>query len=160
MVIEGHGEAAGRLGILTRVLSHWISVNKDMARFWGWADCPWWCNEEASVSTLAGAIWKAGGMALEDYSDEKTYGRSRYQGRCDLYFTLRSEEFVLEAKQCWQSVNARDEAPSRVLERELSAACTDVRRGTARGVVRLGAVFVAPYVSRTRATTLRECLSS
>jgi hypothetical protein len=160
MLIEKHVAASSRLRTLKTVLERWIDVNKDIASRWDWTDCPWWCNEQASVSTFAGAIWRAGGYALEDYSEEKTYRRSHYQGRCDLYFMLRAEDFVLEAKQCWPCVTPRRERPSETLERHLVEACTDVRRVTAKGTIRIGAVIAVPYAATTKATTLRASLSS
>ncbi|MBG0847374.1 hypothetical protein H3222_19405 [Pseudomonas chengduensis] len=34
-------------------------------------DNPWWYNERASLSTLAGAAWSSGWSALEEYSSVK-----------------------------------------------------------------------------------------
>jgi hypothetical protein len=55
----------------------WITNNKDLVRSWR-GDLPWWYNERASISVLAGAAWGTGGLAFEEYSEDK---KARMKGQ-------------------------------------------------------------------------------
>jgi hypothetical protein len=140
------------------ILREWVEVNRSLARLWEWKDCPWWCNERASVSTLAAAIWRAGGRALEEFYDEKMYRRAKYQGRCDLYFEFQGYEFIAETKQVWLPVGRRSDLWDTTLEKSIATACKDVRHTQEQGWTRLGIVFAAPYFPKSDSDYATELL--
>ncbi|MGT8855998.1 hypothetical protein [Enterobacter sp. 186315] len=81
-------------------------------------DNPWWYNERASLSVLAGAAWTLKDWhALEEFSTYKRFrtlepgvdsGALR-SGRCDLYIQSPDTSFAIEAKQTVQSIGARSD---------------------------------------------------
>ena len=64
------------LSIFRPLLKEWIATNTDMAHYWQ-GDLPWWYGERASTSVLAGAAWRIGGLAFEEYREDKKTGRKR-----------------------------------------------------------------------------------
>lgn len=101
---------------LNPLLNSWVDLLKDSCRSDDYEDNPWWYNERASLSTLAGAAWrKENWQALEEFSTAKrgrppksgvSSGRVK-RGRCDLYVAHRSTSFGIEAKQAWQSMGSK-----------------------------------------------------
>ncbi|WBX91992.1 hypothetical protein [Pseudoxanthomonas mexicana] len=54
------------------LLTAWVELIQDYCRCDDYDDNPWWYNERASLSTLAGAAWrKPGWYALEEFSTTK-----------------------------------------------------------------------------------------
>ena len=90
---------------LETVLRKWQSFQK--LEWWDYkGDAPWWYNERASLSLLAGAVWKCGGWVFEEFSTKRrtatTKGKyEKYLGRCDIMFGVGRDQFIGEAKQCW-----------------------------------------------------------
>lgn len=85
---------------LTEVLFRWISMMEEP-----WEDdAPWWYNERASLSQLAGAIWLQRGWVFEEYSASKKHDTGHYPGRVDLMFECGDIKAVAEAKQIWPSL--------------------------------------------------------
>jgi hypothetical protein len=75
---------------------------------WKSQDALWWYNERVSIGGFAGAVWKRGGIVLEEYSTEKfgnngasTKTIKKAIGRGDMDFLLGNKHFTIEAKQCW-----------------------------------------------------------
>src|SRR5438445_755881 len=114
------GVMADRRTTLNGVLENWILTNTHVANEWSGIDAPWWYNERASLSVLAGAIWRAGGIAFEEYSEEKMYvhrhetGHKSYLGRCDLFFEIGSKEFIAEAKWGYSGATNDSDVTSRI----------------------------------------------
>jgi hypothetical protein len=146
------GMVVDRRTALRDVLQHWIRINIDIAESWSkFGDAPWWYNERASLSVFAGAIWQCGGVALEEFSEEKHFAARRgarrkpYTGRCDIFFEMGYKEFVAEAKFGWSGATSKnwDIAP------QITDLLDDARKATGRlapnGQCRLAIVFVAPY---------------
>lgn len=133
---------------LHKVLRTWIRINCEMAEAWQGHDTPWWHNERASLSVLAGAVWRSGNIAYEEYAEEKLrkhHGRKRkaYSGRCDIFFQIGNTEYVAEAKQGW-SGGSTDRDPAPRIQRYLRSARESASRLTAHGQKRLAIVFIAP----------------
>ena len=119
----------------------------------GSKDVPWWYNERADLSVLAGAIWKSGNVAFEEFVDEKrkisrrTGKLSRkYTGRVDLHFSVRGKTFIAEAKQCWSGAAAPNHNTPNKIAKFLKKACDDIRRSKPHNQRRLGIVFAIPYI--------------
>lgn len=134
------------------LLSEWITVVKDYCASDRYQDNPWWYNERASLSTLAGAAWRLPGWsALEEFSTTKRGNNSGrpidpgkiVRGRCDLYVSHGSTSFAFEAKQVWQSIGRRSRADH--VPDALSRAVHDAGNLTAdQADHRLGVAFVVP----------------
>lgn len=81
-------------------------------------DNPWWYNERASLSVLAGAAWTLKNWhALEEFSTQKRHrtlkpgvdGGSLRNGRCDLYVQSPQTSYAIEAKHTIQSIGSRSD---------------------------------------------------
>lgn len=87
------------LDVWTEVIKHWWSKHQlyhQEAEEAGWA-----YRERPNVGFLAAAVWKAGGVAIEEYEDHKKDRddkRFLYSGRGDLWVKLGKRGFKLEAK--------------------------------------------------------------
>lgn len=150
---------------LSPLLKSWTGVVMDYCRSDSFEDAPWWYNERASISTLAGAAWRLKGwQALEEFSTIKRgtppgshVNRIREKrGRCDLYVAHGTTSFALEAKQAWQSIRTGIGN----VQSAMAQARADAGNLTAdQGDHRVGIVFTAPNLSIasvTKATKDRE----
>jgi hypothetical protein len=143
------GVSSGHLPKLEDVLWEWVALQERFARLENWKDVPWWYNERASLSGFAGAVWRAGGLVLEEYITEKRDISSakdrKFQsvGRSDMYLVVSRSWFIVEAKQCWTRL--QDEEPAEEVHLALRAAEAEVGRAKTYGRERrLAAAFVAP----------------
>jgi hypothetical protein len=101
---------------------------------WGRYDAPYWWNERANVSLLAGAAWLSGAAALEEYHTEKEFEHGYSTGRTDLYIKWADrKECVIEAKHCWfndrslkRKMNEAMQAARQNHDCETAFACTFV----------------------------------
>jgi len=126
------------------ILKQWGKISGSYCDMTG--DIPFWYNERACLSHLAGAVWKANGCALEEYSSVKGWGRGRHNGRIDLYFILNNASntsYVVEAKKCWHgtisSINKSLEAAKK--DAVVSAKAEDAEQAYAF-------VFQSPYLMK------------
>ncbi len=114
------------------------------------SDAPWWYNEGASVSQLAGAVWQTPrGWALEEFSVRKTGTEPGDFGRCDLRVEVGNLKLVVEAKQIglrWTNTTS----PKKRLDHAFEKALGQVAKyPDGRGAYRRGAiVFVVPWITR------------
>jgi len=134
---------------------------------WGSRDAPWWYNERASLSLLAGAVWYADGWAFEEFVTVKRPGARKrpHHGRGDLMFEIRNHRFVTEAKQCWPTIGSKPDRAVAIIDKALSRACEAADQNRIRTYRAIGLVFVVPYfTSRSvqererRIRTLLRCL--
>lgn len=158
---------SSRLPSLNRVLDKWIEANSSIVKSWSAArDVPWWYNERASLSILAGAAFMAGGLAFEEFiSDKRKTGKRKrksnpYMGRTDIYLKLGKSEFIGEAKQCWSGATAKSSNPMTYIKKKLSAACADIRRTKPFGQRRLGILFAMPYIKTNSIDDINERITS
>lgn len=159
------GYAQGPFPEFAPVLRRWIGANKTYCEVSNWHDIPWCYNERASLSTFAAASWLAGGIALEEYSEEKDRAHSargrkkRRKGRCDLYVNLRGKRraYIMEAKILWPSLNTRDW--ERPLVKALDEARSDVKKTRAHNnEKKLGLLFVAPYIRNSKDSPVEKSI--
>lgn len=90
------------------LLWEWIAVQERSIRLWKGKDALWWYGERSSLGGFAGAVWRSGGLVLEEYSTEKTPFTShetrkakKVFGRGDMDFAMAGWKFTIEAKHCW-----------------------------------------------------------
>ncbi len=157
------GVSVPRLPVLGELLWEWAGVIERTTRFWtDEDDSAWLYNERASLSVLAGAVWRIGGIAFEEYSHDKHRPREskgKPSGRCDIYFQLGSREFIAEVKQCWPSLGRRG-TPQQTVGAKLELARHDALRLKRYTYERLAITFVAPYLSKGEEATLDARLSN
>jgi hypothetical protein len=154
------------LPFLEDLLWEWITVQERYVRLSKGKDALWWYNERSSLGALAGAVWRAGGVVLEEYSTEKvsrsrTGTRARAVGRGDMDFALGGREFVVEAKQCWPRIGGtQKQKATEYLKKNITAAKADVKRAhVERGSLRLAVVFATPRCLQ-KADSLDLCLEN
>lgn len=121
-------------------------------------DNPWWANERASLSTLAGAAWTLDNWcALEEFStkkrgkipSDKVDDGGLTNGRCDLYLGNKKTSYVIEAKQAWQSIRAKANGYNNV-QKGMKNAWKDAGNLSAdEADYRYAATFIVPYVPQT-----------
>ncbi|BCT91037.1 hypothetical protein LYSHEL_00610 [Lysobacter helvus] len=139
---------------LQPLLHGWLKVVHDFCAADQFEDNPWWYNERASLSTLAGAAWRLPRWnALEEFSTTKrgvlpdgdVDRRENVRGRCDLYVAHATTSFAIEAKQAWQPIGSR--ARKNYLAPAMQAAKRDAGNLTSdQADHRLAVVFVAPHI--------------
>ena len=129
-----------------KLLRKWQDVMDDYVRHT--EDVPYWYNERANVGFVAAAVWKLGGVAIEEYSIDKQSHKAK--GRADLRFYIPRFEmkYSVEAKVQWPggSTNANAEC-----DRLLGRAAEQIKQHTRdKGYLRMALLFVAPDTSDYR----------
>jgi hypothetical protein len=118
-------------------------------------DNPWWYNERATVSTLAGAAWRTTGWgALEEFSTEKLRGKDKDRlvldhpsnGRCDLYIWNEKFLYVAEAKQCLYIVHRNKLPKMGKIYKLINDATEDVNRLDEDVDYKIAISFVTPIM--------------
>jgi hypothetical protein len=152
----------GARGDFKRVFEQWMKINTRLANEWAeFNDAPWWYNERASLSLLAGAVWVCGGTAFEEYAaDKKNLAqRLRYKGRSDIYFVLGDKHFVAEAKWHWSGATRSGRRTAETIRSKLRSATNDVRKQPrVEGQTPLGILFVTPYIKRSENKRVDELI--
>jgi hypothetical protein len=150
--------APGNKG-LRDLLHAWTRVVLRYCELHHFDDNPWWANERASISTLAGAAWTLNGWcALEEFSTKKRgkvptdkveEGGLRH-GRCDLYISNKRTDYVFEAKQAWQSIGDNADGYNYLYQGMQAAwkdaGCLSVNEADHR----FAATFIIPHVPKTQ----------
>ncbi|WP_434361544.1 hypothetical protein NF212_24310 [Parasalinivibrio latis] len=114
-----------KLAYIEPILQHWIECSNQYIDTWNQSDLPYWYNERANVSILAGAAWKAGWTAIEEYQVPKTDLDKTYIGRNDLYLANKELGVCAEAKVVYIDINSPEDFESYVSQ-SMSAAKRDV----------------------------------
>lgn len=140
--------------ILKGILQNWINVTIDLAKLWKSSnDVPWWDNERANLSVLAGAIWRSGGYVFEEFKEDKRKITKKgklsrtYSGRVDLYFAIQKYEFIAESKYTREGISLNN-SPLPIIERVHASACNDIRKVKPNKQRRLAITFTYPYVMK------------
>ncbi len=133
---------------LRPVIVKWLKINRDYIEEHECEDCLYWYTEWASVSSFAGAVWRCGGFALEEYSAKK--GKEGYSGRIDLYFSFSDFGVVAEAKADWLNlssnkvVNFNESISSIINKADEAIECTLEANDPDLG---LSLSFIVPYAN-------------
>jgi len=147
-----------KLRVLRPVLEAWIEVVNRYCEVQSHWDNPWWFNERASLSTLAGAAWSLPNwVALEEYVttkrgplptgrvDEDGVRKDR-KGRCDLFIRNKAHHFAIEAKQAWQSIGPQSHGTTYVHPAMKKAWKDAGKLRLDEADHRLAVTFVVPYL--------------
>ncbi|MDR9876735.1 hypothetical protein RJC98_16220 [Pseudomonas allii] len=136
-----------------KLLSAWIKAVERYTK--AFKDNPWWYNERASLSVLAGAAWTLKDwFALEEFSTIKRMrtltpgvdeGHLR-NGRCDLFIRNPEESIAIEAKQAVQRIGVRADGET-YMNKALKAAWDDTGDlGHWEANRRFAVTFVVPTI--------------
>jgi hypothetical protein len=152
MVEEIVGKQLGPMKSLHQIFEKWTSLMKDSE--WEKGDAPWWYNERALLSLLAGAIWQCSGWVLEEFVTSKRTITKRgkpktYAGRGDIMFQIGKDTFIAEAKQCWPILGYRNQNAISTIKEALHEARTQSARLPSDGQ-KLGIVFAVPRLHKLK----------
>lgn len=138
----------------SQLLSNWITCIQDYIDIWDGNDLPYWYNERANVGVLAGAAWKSGMTALEEFQTEKVANDGENsKGRNDLYVANKSIGAYIEAKVIFPDISKHIKYQIDI-KNKLKLALNDVRRvkDMTQENEKIAALFVAPYSIKNRAS--------
>ena len=152
MVEEITGTQLGPMKSLHLILDKWKSLMQDPQ--WGKDDAPWWYNERALLSLLAGAVWKCGEWAFEEFATNKRTitkrgKHKRRAGRGDIMFQIGKDTFIAEAKQCWPILGYRNRNAISTVKEALHEARIQSARLPSEGQ-KLGIVFAVPCLHESK----------
>ena len=127
-----------KLSHWSALLKHWhllikhycVLMEDDM-------DAPYYYTERANTGVLAGAAWKAGWIALQEFSARK---RAKKIGFPDLWICSSNREMdeYIEVKQAWSLTRAND---------GLTLAVKDARKiRVNKESMRIGLLFISPSI--------------
>ena len=161
---QGH-YVRGRKGlnVWAPLLEEWVKCVANYCKFYKGEDAPYWYTERANTSILAGAAWRCGMLALEEFQREKGYRtRDKWNGRVDLCIATGDKEFLFEAKHAWLSLSLSPERMQEKIESILSKACDDTlhTRGNDKSVESCGIAFLPTYIATGKADDLDAGIAS
>jgi hypothetical protein len=93
------GFLAGHVQTMFSIMDRYVDYHKAS----GCIDLPYHFNERATLSILAGAIWRGdeNSLVLEEYRTDKRSTEGNYKGRRDVWFHVSGHTCYGEAKQLW-----------------------------------------------------------
>lgn len=150
------GKSRGKLKHWAPLMEEWILCIERYCRVTE-GDAPYWYNERANVGIVAGASWRCGWIALEefqseksdyDHGDENDSPSNKWNGRCDLYICSDYSNEVIETKFKWITTNSNDIKSSMASVIEL--AISDASKLEAEeGLTYAGLAFLPIYVNKS-----------
>ena len=111
-------------------------------------DAPYWYNERANIGVLAGAAWRCGRVALEEFQNEKGNKSKKWVGRADLWIGYENGQEIIEAKFKWLSLRSHD--PVNIAKSQLHLAHDDAisSRGSDASLLAIAVSFLPTYVPK------------
>jgi hypothetical protein len=153
---------APSLEALEEVFAAWPTILTDYANTVP-GDLPWWYNETAAVGFLGAAAWRAGGVAIVEFDNDRREAGASYtfRGRCDLYLKLNGAAYYAEAKQTFHWLgdgpdHAEAIADIRRKLDEATAQAEALQREPDAGLLAL--VFASPRLEATHSDRLDTLL--
>lgn len=134
------------------ILHEWIDIINRYTNNYTEEDALYWYNERATLSTLAGAIWKTGAnnFVLEEFRIDKESRRDgSWQGRADMFFVCGRKQYIVEAKQLWISISNRSHISTDKITAALQIARNEVVASKSDDEIGLGIVFIVPHIPPT-----------
>lgn len=117
-------------------------------------DAPYWYNERTSVGFFAGAIWKCGGIVIEEYSSDKVWEGVKYSSRTDIWFMLDGKQYIAEAKFGFVRLQkGKEKKTIEWVQRLIKSALSDVQLITEPVQTKIGLAFVVPYLKKGKDNT-------
>ena len=121
-------------------------------------DRPYFYDERATLSMLAGGIWRSNpdNLVLEEYCADRRGSLGTYKGRLDIWFKAKGKSCYGEAKQRWPSLSDFPLAAARritdCLKTETDTTSRNAMKDLKTGLVKhaLGLVFVVPHLLKNK----------
>ena len=134
---------------LRPVFEEWLKLNRDYIELTDSNDNLYWYNERSNISAIAGAVWRRGGFAQEEFSSEKGSKSVRKMGRVDLYFHFQGLDVICEAKHLFLYLPEMNKKCLKTkIEHTLDLAFNDLVTTTAATQyedIGLALSFIVPY---------------
>jgi len=89
-----------RLAHWNELLEEWCLIHERYCRLVE-GEAIYWNIERANLAALAAAAWRAGWAALEEFTQDKMKGRSKFSGRADLFLRSPDSQDYVESKVAW-----------------------------------------------------------
>ncbi len=136
-----------KLKIIRPIIEQWLKLNREFIEDYDYEDCLYGYNERSTISSFAGAVWRCGGYAQEEYIAEK--GKDKRNGRIDLYFNFSNTDVIVEAKQKFIKLvsNSKKDLEKHITE-SFNEAISDIRetkKANDYGDLNLGILFIVPF---------------
>jgi hypothetical protein len=140
------------------LLEEWLLLIERYCRVGAGEDAPFIYTERANIGLLAGAAWRCGWIALEEFQYEKGYrNKPKWNGRADLYLGSENKEEIIEAKFDWLSLYSSKNALRRagiVLTRAIKAA--KVTRGGNSNLNCVAVAFLPAWLPTKKSDILEK----
>ncbi|KJG31198.1 hypothetical protein C0W92_09375 [Photobacterium angustum] len=134
---------------LKPVFEEWLKLNRDYIELTESNDNLYWYNERSNISAIAGAVWRRGGFAQEEFSSDKGSFSERKRGRIDLYFHFQEQDVLCEAKHLFLYLPENNRKCLKTkIESNLNLAFDDLETTTAATDyedIGLALSFIVPY---------------
>lgn len=144
--ISGHIIPGKRLSYWENVIEEWSLLIDRYCRVTQ-DDAPYWYTERANIGVLAGACWRAGYVALEEFQYKKGYrNKPKWSGRADLWFCSDKTSILVEAKYKCISLDSGDHIQTITpILNEAKRNAEQSKKGR-RDLTAIGMVFVPVYI--------------
>ena len=140
------------------LLEEWLLCIERYCRVAAGDDAPFIYTERANIGLLAGAAWRCGWVALEEFQYQKGFkNKPKWDGRADLYLATDHTEDMIEAKFSWLSLRSPTRAPKRtvsVLARAIKAA--KLTRGANTNLRCIAVAFLPVWLPSSRSDVLEK----
>jgi hypothetical protein len=143
------------MGHWDALLEEWLVAVERYCRIFDGSDAPFIYTERANVGLLAGAAWRSGRIALEEFQYEKGFKyKSKWNGRADLYMASEDQQELVEAKFRWLSLSANK--MEEIASNTLDDAVVDARicNGGREDIRCIGVAFLPMYSKKKYADIL------
>lgn len=108
-------------------------------------DCTFWYSERPQVGLFAAAVWKSGGIALEEFGTVKSAAGVESRGRGDLFIKLAGVGYVCEAKHAWLSLSDELSKTTKKFEDQVAESSRDAIKHPESGL-KLSLTFAATAI--------------
>lgn len=143
-------------------MEEWLLCVERYCRVARGTDAPFVYTERANIGVLAGAAWRCGRTALEEFQyPKKNKTKKKWNGRADLYLATDETEEMIEAKFGWASLASPRLVQNR-LTKVLNAAVNDATATKAgdKDVSCLAVAFLPTWLPSKRSDELDEKIVS
>jgi|GEM_PF-1333562 len=144
------------------LFEEWLLCTERYCRVSAGEDAPFIYTERANIGILAGAAWRCGRIALEEFQYEKREKRKKWDGRADLYIASeKNGEELIEAKFGWMSLRYPGKAIDRVAY-VLDAAVQSAKqtKGADNDLTCLATAFLSASLPKEHFDILEERIDS
>ena len=137
------------------ILEEWLLIIERFSRIRKGGDSPYGYGERPNVGLLAGAAWRSGCIALNEFAHQKNSEGALSKGRADLVIESPTGSDVIEAKFEWVELGTNFASKTGQL---LNRAGKDAKRSfdSAIHTRALGVAFSAGFILGNQAENMRQ----